>query len=132
MKSLVVEDAPIVNRIMREIISKHGSCESVINGKEAVDMFLQAHESGTPFDLILMDIMMPEMDGLQAVQIIREKEANMNIPLTQKVKIIMTTALSDPRTVIKGLYESDADSYLVKPISTRTLVDELRKLRLTT
>jgi DNA-binding response OmpR family regulator len=44
----------------------------------------------------------------------------------------MTTALSDPRTVIKGLYESDADSYLVKPISTRTLVDELRKLRLIT
>jgi two-component system chemotaxis response regulator CheY len=132
MKSLVVEDDLIFNRILRGMLSRYGSCESITNGQEAVYLFLRAHENGTPFDLILMDIMMPEMDGLQAVQIIREKEALMNIPVTQKVKIIMATALSDPRTVIKGLYESDADSYLVKPVSVKILTDELRKLKLIT
>jgi two-component system chemotaxis response regulator CheY len=74
--------------------------------------------------------MMPEINGLQSVLSIREIEASMNMPLTRKVKVIMTTALDDPRTVMKALYESDANSYLVKPIRLQKLVDELRKLKL--
>jgi len=47
-----------------------------------------------------------------------------------KVKVVMTTALDDPRTVMKALYESDADSYLVKPIRMQALDPELRAIRL--
>lgn len=75
-----------------------------------------------------MDIMMPDMDGLQSVMTIRSKEALIDIPLMQRIKIIMTTALDDPRTVMKALYESDANSYLTKPVTPRKLEEELRKL----
>jgi len=57
-------------------------------------------------------------------------ETHLNISLAQRVKVIMTTALDDPRTVMKALYESDADSYLIKPIRLQKLVDELRTLKL--
>ena len=77
-----------------------------------------------------MDMMVPEVDGLQAVAAIRKLESLMGIPLTQRVKVIMTTALDDPRTIMKALYESDANSYLVKPIRLQQLQAELRALKL--
>ena len=92
--------------------------------------FLEAHESGNPYERILMDIMMPEVDGLASLLTMRKKEADLKIPWAQRVKIIMTTALDDPRTMMKALFESDASTYLVKPIRLQKLEDELRVLKL--
>lgn len=130
MKCLIVEDDAISSKILVGMISRHAASDVVINGQEALDLFLQAQESNSPYDLILMDIMMPGTNGLQAVRSIREKEASMNIPLGLRVKIIMTTALDDPRNVMKALYESDANSYLIKPIKLQKLESELRILKL--
>ena len=130
MKCLIVEDDAISSQSLVGMISRYAASDVVINGQEALDLFLQAHESNSPYDLILMDIMMPGTNGLQAVLSIREKEASMNIPLGLRVKIIMTTALDDPRTVMKALYESDANSYLIKPIKLQKLEGELRILKL--
>jgi len=130
MKCLIVEDDAISSQILVGMISRYAASDVVINGQEALDLFLQAQESNSPYDLILMDIMMPGTNGLQAVLSIREKEAAMNIPLGLRVKIIMTTALDDPRTVMKALYESDANSYLIKPIKLQKLEGELRILKL--
>lgn len=130
MKCLIVEDDAISSQILVGMISRYAASDVVINGQEALDLFLQAQESNSPYDLILMDIMMPGTNGLQAVLSIREKEASMNIPLGLRVKIIMTTALDDPRKVMKALYESDANSYLIKPIKLQKLEGELRILKL--
>lgn len=130
MKCLIVEDDAISSQILVGMISQYATFDIVINGQEAVDLFQQAQESNSPYDLILMDIMMPGTNGLQAVLSIREKEAAMNIPLGLRVKIVMTTALDDPRTVMKALYESDANSYLIKPIKLQKLEGELRILKL--
>jgi two-component system chemotaxis response regulator CheY len=130
LKTLIVEDEPVSSQILEKMMARHGATDVVANGQEAIDRFLLAHESQSPYDLILMDIMMPEVNGLQAVLTIREKEAAMKISVPQRVKVIMTTALDDPRTVIKALYESDANSYLNKPIRLQKLEDELRLLKL--
>jgi two-component system chemotaxis response regulator CheY len=130
MKCLIVEDDPISSQVMAKMISRHGSFEVVDNGREAVEMFQRAHESNCPYDLIMMDLMIPEINGLQAALIIREKEALMDISVTQRVKIIVATALDDPRTVIKALYDSDANSFLVKPITVQKIEAELRSLKL--
>jgi two-component system chemotaxis response regulator CheY len=130
MKSLIVEDDPVSSQVLEKMISRYGAFDVVADGRKAIDQFRRAHESNSPYDLILMDIMMPEINGLQSVLTIRGIEESMNSPLTRKVKVIMTTALDDPRTVMKALYESDANSYLVKPIRLQMLVDELRKLKL--
>lgn len=130
MKCLIVEDDPTSRLIMGKMISRYGSFDAVVNGTQALDMFRLAHETGSPYDLILMDIMMPETDGLVSVLTIREIEAHRNISYIDRVKVIMTTALDDPRSVMKALYESDANSYLVKPIRLQKLEDELRALKL--
>ena len=130
MRCLIVEDDKISSQVLEKMMSRHGRSTTVADGQRAVDMFQQAHESKSPYELILMDIMIPEIDGLQSVQTIREKEAGMKIPSNQRVRIIMTTALDDPRTIMKALYESNADSFLVKPIRLQKLEDELRELKL--
>ena len=130
MDCLIVEDNPASNLILAKMMSQYGSVDAVDNGTEAINRFRLAHEAGRPYDLILMDIKLPESNGLLCVATIREFEANRNISLLNRVKIIMTTALDDPRTVMKALYESDANSYLVKPIRLQKLEDELRALKL--
>ena len=60
----------------------------------------------------------------------RKFEASRDLGLAQRAKVIMTTALDDPRTIMKALYESDADSYLVKPIRLQKLEEELRVFKL--
>ena len=131
MKCLIVEDDPISCRIMEKLLSKHGGNSTTAdNGQIAVEKFSQALENKTPYKLVMMDIMMPEVDGLVAVQKIREMERSLGIKEEQQVKIIMTTALSDPRTVMKALYEVQANSYLFKPIDPQKLVVELHALKL--
>lgn len=130
MKCLIVEDDQVSSRVLEKMICRYGCSDLVANGQQALEQFRLAHDSNRPYDLVLMDIMMPEIDGLRAVLAIREMESLAGIPRAQGVKIIMTTALDDPRTVMKALYESDASSYLVKPIRLQKLEEELRALKL--
>ncbi|MEI6209425.1 MAG: response regulator [Desulfuromonadales bacterium] len=130
MKIIIVEDDSISSQILKRLVTRFGTVDHVDDGRKAVDLFRQAHESGSPYDLIFMDIMMPVVDGLESVQTIRQLEKSIGISESDKVKIIMTTALTDPRTVMKALYESDANSYLVKPITLQKLTGELKSLKL--
>ena len=130
MKFLIVEDDFISRRILKELCINYGDCDIAVNGQEAIDSFRLAHESKRPYDLILMDIMMPIVDGMEALLCIRTLERKMDIPSPLAVKVIMTTALDDPRTVIKSYNECEADSFIVKPLSRHKLSTELRKLKL--
>lgn len=127
MKSLIVEDDFISRRIMKELLSSvHFDSDIAVNGEEAVTSFKLAHEGKHPYDLICMDIMMPGVSGTEAVKRIREIERELGVPPELEVKVIMTTALDDPKTVIDSFYKSGATSYLVKPISKQKLLKELR------
>ena len=130
MKCLIVEDHLISRRIIKELLAPYADCDIAVNGQEAIESFALAHESKRPYDLICMDIMMPVMDGQEALRIIREREHQMQIPPNLAVKVIMTTALDDPRTVMKAFYEGEATAYIVKPISRQKLVNEMRALKL--
>jgi two-component system chemotaxis response regulator CheY len=93
---------------------------------EAVRTALQA---GAPYDLFCLDIMMPEMDGQEALQEIRRLEEKAGIAASDFAKIIMTTALADKANVIKAASRG-CNYFLVKPIEKAKLQDELRKLKL--
>jgi Response regulators consisting of a CheY-like receiver domain and a winged-helix DNA-binding domain len=89
-----------------------------------------AHDAKTPYDLICMDIMMPKMDGREALRLVRKLEKELEVPPNLEVKVVMTTALDDPKTVFDSFYQDGATAYLVKPISKQKLVRELRALGL--
>nr|WP_307726544.1 response regulator [Trichlorobacter sp.] len=127
---MIVEDDFISRRILRELLSMHFDCEIAVDGEEAVTAFRLAHDSKSPYDLICMDIMMPKMDGREALRLIRQLEKELEVPPNLEVKVVMTTALDDPKTVFDSFYQDGATAYLVKPISKQKLLRELRALGL--
>ena len=115
MRALIVEDEFLSRKILRSFLMTLFEVDIVVNGREAVEAFRLAHTDAQPYDLILMDIMMPEVDGIEALQRIRKMEGKED--LRPKVKVIMTTALDDPQTVIKTFYDGEASAYIVKPVA---------------
>lgn len=130
MNCLIVEDDLISRLIIKEMLSTYCDCDIAINGEEAIVSFQLAHAGKRPYDLICMDIMMPGIDGQEALKRIREIEKEMEIPSSLEVKVIMTSALDDPRSVVQAFYKGGATSYLVKPISKQKLMNEIRQMGL--
>jgi len=128
MKTLIVEDDFTSRLLLQELLKSYGPCHIAVNGKEAVEATAAALED-EPYDLICLDIMMPEMDGLEVLRRIREQEEARDILSSNGAKIVMTTALGDIKNVIAA-YKSLCDGYLTKPIQKAKLLEELRKLEL--
>ena len=129
MKILIVEDDFPSRLIMQKMLGKYGRCHTVVNGVEAVDAFRNAVESNDPYDLVCLDIMMPELDGQSALKQMRQLEESRGIFSTCGTKIIMTTALGRMENVMEAFREL-CDGYLVKPIEPEKLYQELEKLEL--
>lgn len=130
MKVLIVEDDFTSRKMMQSILEAHADFDIAVNGKEAVDAFQTALDANKPYDLICMDIMMPEMDGQEALKLIRGIERDRGLRGPNEVKVIMTTALDDPKNVIEAYYKGGATSYLPKPIDRQLFIHLLRNLGL--
>ena len=129
MRTLIVEDDFTSRLLLQSLLSRYGECHIAVNGREAVDAFRHAVEGGQPYDLVCMDIMMPEMDGQSAVKEIRACEEARGTSTGKGVKIVMTTALDDVKNVVES-FKLLCDAYVFKPIDTGNLLDHLRFLRL--
>ncbi|OQY43227.1 MAG: hypothetical protein B6240_12925 [Desulfobacteraceae bacterium 4572_87] len=120
VRILLAEDNPVNQKLAKIMLGKAGyRVEVAQNGKEAVSKY-----TGSPadFDLIFMDIQMPEMDGLEATKAIRKWESE-NLPTTHNLPIIAMTAHAmkgDRETCL----EAGMDDYVAKPIK-RELVFEM-------
>jgi two-component system chemotaxis response regulator CheY len=128
MKTLVVDDDFTNRLLLQTFLGRYGECHIAVNGREAVEAFRSARDAGKKYDLICLDIMMPEMDGQAALRAIREEEASAGI-FRKGVKIFMTTALREVKDVAKS-FEGLCDAYLVKPIKPAKLLEELKGIGL--
>lgn len=111
------------------IISYASSCTAVENGAAAFEEFCAAHETRQPFDLVLLDIAMPEVNGQEALGAIREYEDECEIPFEHRCKIIMTTAFDDGNNLYHA-HASGCTNYIVKPICKKSLIEILTRLGL--
>ncbi len=130
MRILIVEDDFISRKLLQKTLSQFGECDIAVDGREAIEAVRLAAGEGRTYDLICMDIMMPHIDGISALKAIRKSEKDSGVSAVDEVKVIMTTALNDPKTVVDSLYRAGATSYVVKPINTRELLSEIKKLGL--
>ena len=130
MKILIVDDDFMIRRILKDILSPLGDCDVVTDGSEALQAFRLAWEENAPYDLICMDIMMPDMDGQQSLREIRALEEKLEIEQTDEVKVVMVSALDDPKNVVQAFSKGGATSYIVKPIEKEKLLSEIRRLGL--
>ena len=127
---LIVEDDTTCQKILHDFLIPYGQCDVVENGKIAVHNFVNAWKQENPYNLICMDIMMPEVDGQQALKAIRQIEKKMAIPEYQKAKVIMISSLKDNSSILEALYDGEASRYLIKPIEYDKLLDMLMELQL--
>lgn len=116
-KILVVEDEVHIQRLTRIVLEKGGhtvTCAS--SGEDA----LKALESGDVPDLILLDIMMAGIDGLQVLRTLKQN------PRTAKVAVIMLTAIAQEAVVLKGI-QLGAKDYIRKPFHPNDLLDRINR-----
>lgn len=126
---LIVEDDSASRGLMQILLAEYGECGFACNGVEAVEAFTRALDAGEPFDLVCLDIMMPEMDGLEALKQMREVENTHGIEEARRVKVIMTTTASQQDKTMKAFHYG-CNGYLIKPISKEAIVTEMNKLPL--
>lgn len=132
MRCLVVEDEDFGREMIKCLLTDYAdSIDTANNGAEAVQQFEQALSEGRPFHLVCLDILMPVMDGQEALKRMRQLEKGSTPPATKPAVIIMTTALDSLQEIQEAIWQGDCDDYLVKPISQDDLVALLHKFRLT-
>ena len=125
MKTLIVEDDFTARLVLQRSLSRYGECHVAVNGKEAIEAFRMAAESAQGYDLICMDIELPEMDGQEAVKEIRSLERARGTLSSAGAKIVMTTAVEDIKQVVRAFQEL-CDAYLVKPVNLPDLLNHLK------
>jgi two-component system chemotaxis response regulator CheY len=129
MRILIVDDENAARKKLSTIMESLGDCEAVETGKAAVEAFKRALESGTPFDLVTLDVSMPEMDGTEVLYEMREVEKKKNIPKDKRAKIFMVSSYSDKDTVITSV-QAGCDDYIKKPFKRDYILGKIRKCSL--
>jgi two-component system, sensor histidine kinase len=120
LRILVAEDNPINQKVIQAILRKQDWVVAVAaNGRETVDRFL-----GEPFDLILMDVQMPEMDGLAATRLIRQEEASRRLPRTPILALTAHVLPAQHRQCLAA----GMDGVVTKPVSLANLADAIADL----
>jgi signal transduction histidine kinase len=107
---LIVDDDPTNLMLLRRLFERDYFVTCAQSGQQALD-----HLSDYTFDLVLLDIMMPTITGLQLLRVIRDN------PLTSALPVILVSALSDNRDIIQGL-ELGANDYITKPIDVNVVM----------
>jgi len=129
MKILIVEDDFTSRKLLQIHLSAYGDCFIAVNGHEAIEAVKESILNNEPYDLICLDIMMPEMNGHQALKMIRRLEEQAGIKAGYDAKVIMTTSMSDSKDII-GAFNEGCESYIAKPVRKEKLVAEMEKLGL--
>ncbi len=129
MRILIVEDDFISRKVMLSILSKYAECDVAVDGKEAVKAYRISVAEHKRYDLICLDIMMPEKDGYQVLKEVREFEISKGFDGLSGVKVIMTTALSEPKNIFKAFREQ-CEAYIVKPVDEERILKTMKDLGL--
>ncbi len=124
LKVLIAEDDSTSRLLLQRLLEPYGEVHTTANGRDAITVFRLAMTQRKPYDLVCLDIMMPEANGHEALVRIRGMESKQN-----RAKIIMTTTLANVENVEKAVQER-CDAYIVKPIRKEMLIDKLHSLGL--
>jgi CheY-like chemotaxis protein len=122
---LVAEDNEINALLMRSLLTRLGHHAVITtNGEEALESWLSAKSAGAPHDLVLMDIQMPQLDGIETTRRIREREAGQPGRRTPILALTANTLVEDRY----ACFEAGMDGFLIKPLDREKLADALAGL----
>ena len=129
MKILLAEDDFASRKFMSKLLGAYGECDVTVNGLEAVDAYLMSveDEDEDNYELVVLDVMMPMLDGYQVLSTIRKFETERNFKPEERTKVIMTTALNEEMNVKKAM-EIGCDAYVGKPVNVERFTMLLGKM----
>ncbi|MBG0776307.1 MAG: response regulator [Desulfovibrionaceae bacterium] len=130
LRLLIVDDCPTSRLVLCAGLRELGRCDEADGGVAAVRAFAEALAAHEPYDVVLMDIMMPDMDGLQAAREIAALQDAAGVERCARAKMIMVSCLDDSHHVTSAHYECDADYYIPKPVELPVLHEALVNLGL--
>jgi two-component system chemotaxis response regulator CheY len=118
MRALIVDDSSFIRDYLRQLLDRMGiTCEEAVNGSNALEVLAAAQA----FDLMLLDVNMPVMNGLECVKALREAH------LGPEMKVMMVTTESDHSFITTAL-DNGADEFLMKPFTPESLREKMALL----
>lgn len=128
MKCLIVDDEVFSREFVATLMRPAAECQQADSGTAALELYKSALAGGEPYDVIIMDIMMPGMSGHDAAKAIRQMEKEQK--LDKRVNIVMLTALNSANDAMEAFCNAQSAAYLVKPVSKEGLCNVMSKLGL--
>ena len=129
MRILIAEDDRLSRTFLEEFMKGYGTCDSAEDGMTTLDYFLDSLKNNEPYDLLCLDIMMPKVDGLKVLNVIRRLEKQHQVSVDQYLKVIMMTAIADMEYVDRA-FQLGCDAYASKPIDTDKVLEVMQNLKL--
>lgn len=129
MRTLIVEDVHFLALILQRIIEPYSKSDFAHNGTVAIEKYTKAFTKGSAYDLICLDLLLPEMDGFEVLRSVRQFEDEFNLPPEKRTKVIVVSTFNDQKTVAKA-HAAGCDSYISKPFRKYMVLKTIEKLGL--
>lgn len=127
MRILIAEDDQTSRKFLAQVLAQYGECDLTVDGLEALDAFLLSLQEKRPYGVVCLDIMMPKVDGVKALQTIRQLEQGQGGDVKATAKVIMISALEEPHFV-QTAFDLGCNVYLAKPLTVNELEDAMEKI----
>lgn len=121
---LVVDDDFVSRKLIVEMLKGKAECDVAASGMEAIEAYNVSVREDHLYDLILLDISMPDIEGIEVLRRIRENEEKAGIMLGEGIPIIMVTAHEAP---VMRAFNRGCDDYMIKPINAKTLIGKIEE-----
>ena len=128
MRFLVVDDDFETRHLMQKLLRPFGDVDVATDGEEGVEAFSRALKEGEPYSLVTMDILMPNVDGQQALREIRQIEKEHGIGVEKQSSVLMVSGLDNSKELHDAFFLGEATGYIVKPVNHAVLLQEIAKL----
>ncbi|WP_321491996.1 response regulator [uncultured Desulfobacter sp.] len=121
---LIVDDEEIGRTLMEDVFSKYGPFISVSSGKDALAVYQKGIEKGKPFNLVLLDISLNDISGMDVLEKIKQIDAGLQ---GQKSTVIMVTAHGE-RNMVLGCIKAGCRAYFIKPLKKDAVDKKMAEL----
>lgn len=129
MLTLIVEDDPGSCKILQRMVEPFGTCDIATDAGAALYAITAALEAGHHYDLICLDMQLPDGDGHQVLQQLRNLEEKRGLTYQQQCKVLVISVLKDGKTIMQA-FRHQCEGYLTKPFDPERLQEQLLALNL--
>lgn len=129
MRTLIVEDVHFLALILERILEPYSKIDYAQNGGIAIEKYTKAFTKGRAYDLICLDLLLPEIDGFEVLRSIRQFEDDFNLPPEKRAKVVVISTFNDRKTVTKAR-KAGCDSYIAKPFSKDKVLKTIEQIGL--